>query len=174
MRIEHYGYLGAVRDSREKSRRNIELLRLQQAESPPTPFLHYNLGSEYAAADEPRRRTRRVRARLEDVAELPDRDSYEFAPALISRLVKALRACGRPADAIARAEEGLERFPGFTDLVLEQAIAAIALGATGARKRAARTLHRDGRRAATLHRDEWQRQLPAEVCTGRAQTPAGD
>ncbi len=50
MRIEHYGYLGAVRDSREKSRRNIELLRLQQAESPPTPFLHYNLGSEYAAA----------------------------------------------------------------------------------------------------------------------------
>jgi len=50
IRVEHYGYLGAVRDSREKSRRNIELLRLQQAESPPTPFLHYNLGSEYAAA----------------------------------------------------------------------------------------------------------------------------
>ncbi len=52
VRVEHYGYLGAVRDGREKSRRNIELLRLQQAESPPTPFLHYNLGSEYAAAGE--------------------------------------------------------------------------------------------------------------------------
>jgi tetratricopeptide (TPR) repeat protein len=42
-------------------------------------------------------------------------------------MVKALRACGRPTDAIARAEEGLLRFQGFTDLVLEQAIAAIAL-----------------------------------------------
>ena len=53
VRIEHYGYLGAVRDSREKSRRNIELLRLQQAEGPHSAFLHYNLGSEYAAAGEP-------------------------------------------------------------------------------------------------------------------------
>ncbi len=128
VRIEHYGYLGAVRDSREKSRRNIELLRLQQAESPPTPFLHYNLGSEYAAADEPAAALvefERAWALLED---LPDRDSYQFAPALMSRMVKALRACGRPADAIARAEVGLERFDGFTDLVFEQAIAAIALG----------------------------------------------
>ena len=52
MRIEHYGYLGSVRDAKEKSQRNIELLRAQQAESPPTPFLHFNLGSEYAAADD--------------------------------------------------------------------------------------------------------------------------
>ena len=36
--------------AREKSDRNIELLRLQQAESAPTAFLHYNLGCEYAAA----------------------------------------------------------------------------------------------------------------------------
>ena len=50
VRVEHYGYLGAVRDAKEKSRRNIELLLAQQAESPPTAFLHFNLGSEYAAA----------------------------------------------------------------------------------------------------------------------------
>ncbi len=128
VRIEHYGYLGTVRDSREKSRRNIELLRMQQAESQPTPFLHYNLGSEYAAANEPVAALiefERAWALLEGLA---DRDSYQFAPALMSRMVKALRACGRPADAIARAEEGLERFEGFTDLVFEQAIAAIALG----------------------------------------------
>ncbi|HEX4115526.1 MAG TPA: glycosyltransferase [Solirubrobacteraceae bacterium] len=127
VRIEHYGYLGAVRDSREKSRRNIELLRLQQAESPPTPFLHYNLGSEYAAANEPRAALAEFERSWRLLQSLPDRDSYQFAPALMSRMVKALRACGRPADAIARAEEGLLRFQGFTDLVLEQAIAAIAL-----------------------------------------------
>ena len=50
VRVEHYGYLGAVREAKEKSRRNIELLLAQQAESAPTPFLHFNLGSEYAAA----------------------------------------------------------------------------------------------------------------------------
>ncbi len=128
VRIEHYGYLGAVRDSREKSRRNIELLRLQQAESPPTPFLHYNLGSEYAAADEPAAALIEFERAWTLLEDLPDRDSYQFAPALISRMVKALRACGRPVDATARAQEGLERFDGFTDLVFEQAIAAIALG----------------------------------------------
>ncbi len=127
VRIEHYGYLGAVRDSREKSRRNIELLRLQQAESPPTPFLHYNLGSEYAAADEPQAALAEFERAWKLLQSLPDRDSHQFAPALMSRMVKALRACGRPTDAIARAEEGLLRFQGFTDLVLEQAIAAIAL-----------------------------------------------
>lgn len=128
VRVEHYGYLGVVRDSREKSRRNIELLRLQQAESPPTPFLHYNLGSEYAAADEPVAALAELERAWALLEGLPDRESYEFAPALVSRMVKALRACGRPADAIARAEEGLERFNGFTDLVFEQALAAIALG----------------------------------------------
>ncbi len=111
VRIEHYGYLGAVRDSREKSRRNIELLRLQQAESPPTPFLHYNLGSEYAAADEPPAALVEFERAWALLQSLPDRDSYQFAPALMSRMVKALRACGRPADAIARAEEGLRALP---------------------------------------------------------------
>jgi tetratricopeptide (TPR) repeat protein len=128
VRVEHYGYLGVVRDSREKSRRNIELLRLQQAESPPTPFLHYNLGSEYAAADDPAAALAEFERSWALLESLPDRQSYEFAPALMGRLVNALRVCSRPADALARAEEGLELFPGFTDLVLEQALAAVALG----------------------------------------------
>jgi tetratricopeptide (TPR) repeat protein len=128
VRVEHYGYLGVVRDSREKSRRNIELLRLQQAESPPTPFLHYNLGCEYAAAGERARALVEFERAWELLEALADRDSHKFAAALSSRLVKALRVCDRPRDALARAEQGLELFPGFTDLVLEQALAAIALG----------------------------------------------
>jgi|GEM_PF-656530 len=125
VRIEHYGYLGAVRDSREKSRRNIELLRLQQDEGVDSAFLHYNLGSEYAAAGEPAAAV----AELERAWTMMQADpgGQEFAPALTSRLVKALRASGRPADAIVRADEGLERFPGFTDLVLEQALCEMAL-----------------------------------------------
>jgi tetratricopeptide (TPR) repeat protein len=130
VRIEHYGYLGVVRDSREKSRRNIELLRLQQAESPPTPFLHYNLGSEYAAAGDATAALAEFERAWGLIETSEDCDRYEFAPALMSRLVKALRVCGRPQDALARSRDGLERFPGFTDLVLEQAMITAALGHT--------------------------------------------
>ncbi|MCW3019707.1 MAG: glycosyl transferase family 2 [Solirubrobacterales bacterium] len=128
IRVEHYGYLGVVRDERQKSERNIELLHLQQAESPPTPFLHYNLGCEYAAAGDHVAALAELERSWELLEAAPDRDTHRFAPALASRLAKALRACGRPHDALARAEDGLERFPGFTDLVLEQARALIALG----------------------------------------------
>ncbi len=127
VRVEHYGYLGVVRDARQKSHRNIELLRMQQAESQPTSFLHYNLGCEYAALGESAAALAEFERSWKLFEAAADRDSYKFAPALLNRLVKALRACARPQAALARAERGLELFPGFTDLVLEQALAAIAL-----------------------------------------------
>ncbi|MBV8220050.1 MAG: tetratricopeptide repeat protein, partial [Solirubrobacterales bacterium] len=48
-------------------------------------------------------------------------------PVLLQRLVTALRRCGRPQEAIARANEGLTRFPGFTDMVFDLALASLAL-----------------------------------------------
>lgn len=128
VRLEHYGYLGSVRDSRDKSRRNIELLRAQQAESAPTPFLHFNLGSEHAAAGDAPAALAEFERAWEMILSDPEGAAYEFAPTLIVRLVKSLRACGRGADAIAKASDGLARFPGFTDLVLEQAYASLLLG----------------------------------------------
>jgi tetratricopeptide (TPR) repeat protein len=123
VRIEHYGYLSAVRDTRAKSERNIELLRLQQEEAPPSAFLHYNLGSEHAAAGEEQAALRELRRAWELLEADPEADSYHFAPALANRLVRALRVCGQQEEAVAQAERGLERFPGFTDLVFEQATA---------------------------------------------------
>jgi glycosyltransferase involved in cell wall biosynthesis len=127
IRVEHYGYLGVVRDARQKSSRNIELLRLQQAECSPSAFLHYNLGCEYAAAGERAAALFEFERAWELLEDAVDRDSYKFAPALLNRLVKALRVCARPREALRRAQEGLELFPAFTDLVLEQALAAVAL-----------------------------------------------
>ncbi|HSC02198.1 MAG TPA: glycosyltransferase [Solirubrobacteraceae bacterium] len=127
VRVDHYGYLGAVRDAKEKSRRNLELLKAQQAESPPSAFLHFNIGTEYAAIGD----YRSALAELErswSLVQAHGEDGNDYVPALVQRLVTALRACGRPADAIAKAREGLERFPGFTDLVFAQAQAALALG----------------------------------------------
>jgi len=128
VRIEHYGYLGAVRDAREKSRRNVELLRMQQQEGVDTPFLHYNLGAEYAVAGDPAAAMVELERAWELLEADPDRDTYQFAPALANRLVRATRACGRLRESIERAEQALERFPGFTDLVLEQGAAWAQLG----------------------------------------------
>jgi glycosyltransferase involved in cell wall biosynthesis len=128
VRVEHYGYLGAVRDAKEKSRRNIDLLLAQQAESPPTAFLHFNLGSEYAAAGDGPAALRQFETAWQMIEADNEQGVYEYVPSLIARLVKSLRVCGRPSDAIERARDGLARFPNFTDLVFEQATAAVALG----------------------------------------------
>ncbi len=130
VRVTHYGYLGSVRDAKEKSGRNIELLRKQAAESPKTPFLHFNLGSEYivvgdlnAAIDE--LKTARSLIRAEG-----NLTRAEYVPALYTRLVMALRMSGELIEAGTTAAEGLEMFPQFTDLVLAQARVAQMQGDT--------------------------------------------
>lgn len=128
VRVTHYGYLGSVREAKAKSERNVELLRRQAAESAPSPFLHFNLGSEYVAAGDPGmgvQELQRARTLLTQEGSLVDR---EFGPPLMNRLVLALRQCDRLAEARQAAAEGLALFPELTDLVLAQARIAQALG----------------------------------------------
>ncbi|MBW3609823.1 MAG: hypothetical protein KY463_16115 [Actinobacteria bacterium] len=128
IRVEHYGYLGHVRDAKEKSRRNVELLERQAAEGESSPFFHFNLGSEYGAAGNAPQALRHFQAGWDMLAGDPGLGNYGFAPSLLSRLVKALRVTGDLDGACRQADEGLELFPGFTDVVFEQAQAAAAAG----------------------------------------------
>ncbi|MGO9959948.1 MAG: glycosyltransferase [Solirubrobacteraceae bacterium] len=128
VRILHYGYLGSVREAKDKSRRNLEILRTQLAESPPTPFLHFNLGSEYAAAGDPASAVAEFEQARSMVRDEGNVASIEYVPLLMVRLVKALQSCGRITKARQTAAEALELFPDLTDLVLAQAEAAQALG----------------------------------------------
>jgi len=121
VRIEHYGYLGAVRDAKEKSRRNIELLERQQADGEISPFLCFNLGSEYAAAGDAEAALKSFQGAWDLLKADSSWSDYGYVPSLTNRLVKALRTNKLYDQAIARAKEGLEIFPGFTDLLLEQA-----------------------------------------------------
>jgi tetratricopeptide (TPR) repeat protein len=127
VRIDHYGYLGAVRSAKEKSRRNLELLRAQQADSAPSAFLHFNLGTEYAVLGEHASALEEFE-RAWSLVQANGEEGHDYVPALVHRIIDALRYCGRPEDAIARAEDGLRLFPGFTDLVFGQALAALSLG----------------------------------------------
>jgi tetratricopeptide (TPR) repeat protein len=130
IRVDHYGYLGAVRDAKEKSRRNIELLRGQLAEGGANPFFHFNLGSELAAAGDAAGACEQFERAWTLLAEDPARAERPFTPSLTVRSAKALRFCGRPAEADARAVEGLAMFPELTDLVFERALVAAAAGDT--------------------------------------------
>jgi tetratricopeptide (TPR) repeat protein len=128
VRIQHYGYLGSVREAKEKSQRNLELLLAQADETAPTPFLHFNLGSEYAAAGQPAAAVdefKQAQAMLEQDGGLL---TCEYSPALMGRLVMALRICGQLAEARDTAAHALEQFPELTDLVLAQARIAQAMG----------------------------------------------
>jgi tetratricopeptide (TPR) repeat protein len=130
VRVTHYGYLGSVREAKEKSQRNVELLRRQAADGPVTPFLHFNLGSEYIiAGDLPAAVDELKSARSLLVADGSMR-SREYAPSLLTRLVMVLRMSGRLSEARDTAAEALELFPELTDIVLAQARIAQALGQT--------------------------------------------
>src|SRR3954451_13110751 len=133
VRVEHYGYLGVVRDAKDKSRRNIELLERQRDEGgEETGFLHFNLASEYAAIGE----NENARASFERAWQIMrgrhDLAAYGYIPSLVARLVRSRRLNGALEAAIELADEGLRLLPGFTDLVFEQAEAARAAGRTDA------------------------------------------
>ncbi|MTD45498.1 hypothetical protein GKE82_14670 [Conexibacter sp. W3-3-2] len=128
VRVEHFGYLGAVRDAKGKSRRNIELLEQQAAEGVDTPFLAFNLGSEYAAAGENERAHDRFAHAWAALRSDPGRSSYGYVPSLAARYVKSLRVTGRLDEVDAVAAEILGFLPGFTDVVYEQGFSARARG----------------------------------------------
>ncbi|HET9094057.1 MAG TPA: glycosyltransferase [Solirubrobacteraceae bacterium] len=129
VRIEHYGYLEDTRAVKDKSSRNLALL-LEQRDSgtPPTAFLHFNLGCEYAAAGDAGRATTELTSAWTMLETAGEVHSTFYAPSLLSTLVRALRLSGRPAEAISFAETGLRYFPAYTDLLLEQAAAQLDMG----------------------------------------------
>jgi tetratricopeptide (TPR) repeat protein len=129
VRIDHYGYLGSVRATKEKSRRNIDLLLRARAEGPaPGPFDHFNLGSEYMAVENFAAAIPEFERAWELASGTGPEAGGHYLPTLAGRLVSALRQGGRPEQALARAEEALACFPDFTDLVYQQGLACLNLG----------------------------------------------
>jgi tetratricopeptide (TPR) repeat protein len=128
VRLEHYGYLGAVRDAKGKSRRNIELLERQIADGEDSPFLHYNLGSEHMAAGDHAAALEHLREAWDGLTPEGEVLLAGFAPSLATRLMTALRVCGELEEVDEVAAQSLRAFPGFTDVLYEQAQTARVAG----------------------------------------------
>src|SRR3954471_17180148 len=128
LRIEHYGYLGVVRDAKDKSRRNLELLQQQVAEGTESAFQSFNLGSEYLALGEIDTAIGHFEKSWQMLETDPGRTVYPYVPTLANRFVTALREANRLDAADRQAEEALELFEGFTDLVFQKAWIARSRG----------------------------------------------
>jgi tetratricopeptide (TPR) repeat protein len=128
IRVEHFGYLGTVREAKDKSARNLELLERQVADGVDTPFLHFNLGSELTATGEHERALEHLRRAWEEVSADPALRTYGYAPSLAARFVRALRSTGRLDEVGPAADRALAIFPGLTDVVLEAGHAAHTAG----------------------------------------------
>ena len=113
VRVEHYGYLGAVRDDKDKTNRNLELLERQMAEGVDNPFLHFNLGSEYGASGDTARALTHFERAWTAIRTAGRLSSDGYAPALASRYVHALRSNGRVADVDDRRRPGARDLPGL-------------------------------------------------------------
>jgi tetratricopeptide (TPR) repeat protein len=122
IRVRHYGYLNQRIASRDKSQRNIQLLK-QEAEEARTPFTDYNLGSEYIVLGEHAEARMHLDRAWESLRE-QGLESVGYGPLLVSRVARARREVGDHDAAVAAVEEGLALFPDHTDLVLEAAVSA--------------------------------------------------
>ena len=88
VRVNHYGYLGVVRESKDKARRNLDLLLAQQRETPAhalNAFFHYNLGSEYFAVGEVDKAVDEFEPAVGKV-EADDTYWHEYVPSLVLRI----------------------------------------------------------------------------------------
>jgi glycosyltransferase involved in cell wall biosynthesis/Tfp pilus assembly protein PilF len=125
VRLEHFGYLGVVREEKDKSRRNLELLERQLDENGETTFLRFNLGSEYAALGEHATGLEHF-VRAWELLREEDDDvlTFGFVPSLASRMAAMLRVNRRREDLKRHVDEAMAIYPGFTDLVFELAMDA--------------------------------------------------
>lgn len=123
IRLRHYGYLKHRLLTRDKSRRNVELLERERAES-PGPFNSFNLGSEHMALGEWDEARRYFDEAWEQLRSIDGWEGVPYAPLLASRVVRVRREAGDTDGARRAIAEGLATFTDHTDLVFEEALCA--------------------------------------------------
>lgn len=128
LRIDHYGYLGQVRADRGKSDRNLKLLLSQLEDGDDSAFVHFNVGSEYSVilTDEAQAKSlEHFRIAYRKVTGDLNFKLQGFLPSLVLRYVRALRAHAEYDEMDEACELIHAHFPNFTDVVFEQALAAM-------------------------------------------------
>jgi glycosyltransferase involved in cell wall biosynthesis/SAM-dependent methyltransferase len=113
VRIIHTGYQDPALELR-KHERNLRLLLLEDAENPGDSFTLFNLGWAYHESNRLAEAESYYRRSLQHA-----RSNPLFLRKLYAMLARVLRQRGRAADALACCREGLVRYPGDAELLLQ-------------------------------------------------------
>lgn len=107
LRLLHYGYLEERMRARDKFRRNLHLL-MKEWEERPDPYIAHQIAATHDAAGDPRT----ALAWFERARDL--RGGYDAR--LLKDMVHCLKNLGRTEAALRLAQEGIRRYPDYTDL----------------------------------------------------------
>ncbi|MFZ5828399.1 MAG: glycosyltransferase [Bacillota bacterium] len=110
VRLLHHGYLDQVQQARSKGERNMAALQRELERNPDSAYHRFSLGVEYQRQNRPAEALAVYRQVEREAAGRP------WEPKLWKNLVHCLLMLRRWGEAAEAVEEGLCRFPGFTDL----------------------------------------------------------
>lgn len=116
-KIIHHGYTKQVIDSREKSKRNIEILTKQLKAEPENPFVRYNLAVEKAQQG----RLADACLELESLVHQGSAVGEGLFPELIRKHIFNLTTLEEYDKALTMVNLGRSRYPDYTDLVFAEA-----------------------------------------------------
>lgn len=121
--ILHYGYLDCHVARQGKAARNLRILRKEVERHPEDPFARYNLGVEcYRCVMHEEAATQLERA----LAEAPP--GAQYTSRMFYYLANSVKSLGRHQDALCILDEGLGRYPDFTDLAFLKGTILYELG----------------------------------------------
>jgi len=125
--IIHFGYLKTIQEGRNKSQRNLDLL-LEEAQSNPSPFNRFNIGTEYMVTRDYNQAVLHFNEAWEQLESSRSVRSSGFSSLLATRRAAAALLAGEPEKALGYAEQGLVFFPDNNDLLMNKAMAFKELG----------------------------------------------
>jgi hypothetical protein len=122
----HSGYTQEATLRKGTAGRNLELLRLDLAEAPEDPYLHFQLGRTLV-----KRRPAEALGHFDRALSRAPADA-PYLPLLVLEAANALRACDRRPAALDLVRRGRQHFPAYTDLAFLEGLLLMDLGdATG-------------------------------------------
>lgn len=129
IRMEHFGYLGHVRESKNKTDRNMELLLEQLEAEPDSAFVHFNVASEMSGIVGNEEKALHHFQRSWDLTKDDEHFRlYGFVPSMVTRYVRALRIFEKYEEMDEACAVIHSKFEGFTDVYFEQALAKLDAG----------------------------------------------
>lgn len=115
-RIVHKGYLNQFLEERDKHQRNLKILLKQQEEEPENPFCQFNLGQTFKLLGEFETAERHYRRSIEMLAANGTSTNIPYYGSLYFSYTELLREMGKLEEALAMANEGIEKFPQSADI----------------------------------------------------------